>query len=95
MRKAVKVKTREMLKDLRGLRFFPTGKIKSANYGLFDLATSQGGACKEFTTVGKISVPGLERICFKTVQMLEAYGGGNGQNILNIQKSFVPVKLLS
>lgn len=36
------MKTREMLKDLEGLRFFSTGKIKSANYGLFDLATSQG-----------------------------------------------------
>lgn len=75
------MKTREMLKDLEVLRFFSTGKIKSANYGLFDLATSQGGAWKEFATVGKISVPGMERICFKTVQMLEAYGGGNGQNI--------------
>lgn len=37
----------------------------------------------------------MERIYFKTVEMLEAYGGGKGQNILNIQKSFVPVKLLS
>lgn len=43
-------------------------------------------------TIGKVSLPGMERIYFKTVEMLDAYGGGKGQSIL---KSFVPVKVLS
>lgn len=74
----MKEKTRKMLKGLKGLRFFSAGKIKSANYRLFDLATSQGGSWKEFTTIGKVSVPGMERIWFKTAEMLEAYGEGKG-----------------
>lgn len=35
------------------------------------------------------------RVFFKILEILGAYGGGKGQNILNIQKSFVPVKSLS
>jgi len=37
------------------MRFvFSAEKIKSASYGLFDLATSQGGAWKEFMKIGKV-----------------------------------------
>lgn len=92
--KAVKEKTREMLKCLGRLRFFSAGNVRSANYGLFYLATSQGGAWKEFTTAGKVC-PRDGEYFFKTVEILVASGGGKGQNILSIQKSFVPVKLLS